>query len=236
VRGVVIDDSTGKPVAGARVHLLMSFCNANADALGQFTFRDVRSGSERVEAGHTGYLRFSPLDIAVSPNDTIVLELRLRAGGRIEECRVHPACARLLGPPGPGAWGDEEQFRLAALSTTIAIAWPSVASVTPWHACVEERSATVMTELAARYGPVVPRTECAIPGDRWDTRSRVRHTPTGEPGFVITVSGVKDIGPDRRTALLFFTIARLWGEGWECMFERFAQAWMPLQCVQTLEA
>jgi hypothetical protein len=235
VRGVVIDDSTGKPVAGARVHLLMSFCNANADGLGQFVFRDVRSGNERIEAGHTGYLRLSPFSIAVSPPDTIVLELRLRPGGPLEQCRVHPACARLLEPPKAGALSDGERFRLAALSTTIAIAWPSVASVTPLHACVEEASAAVIAQLADRYGPVAPRGQCAIPGDRWDTGARVRHTPTGEPGFFVTVRGVQDVGPYRKTALLVFNRGRLSGQGWECMFELSAQVWTPLQCVQQVE-
>jgi hypothetical protein len=207
----------------------MSSCNTNADPLGRFTFHDVRPGNERVEAGHAGYRKFSPVPIVVTHGDTLLLELRLKAGGPLEDCRVNPGCARLFQGSPPVSLSDEEEFRLSTLATTIAVAWNVVATANPWHACVEEASAAVSAELGRRYGPVVPRAECAIDGDR------VRHTASGAPGFFVMTRGVRDLGVNRRTALLVYMVAGLWGEGWDCMFERPAQGWQPLQCVLKLQ-
>jgi hypothetical protein len=163
------------------------------------------------------------------------LELRLEAGGPLEDCRVNPGCARLFQDLGAGSLNDDEQFRLSTLATTIAVAWSTVATSERWHACVDEANALVIQELATRYGPVVPRADCAIPDDGIGSRNRVHHTASGAPGFFVTNWGVRNIGVSRRTALLVYLVAGLWGQGWDCMFERSTQGWRPLQCVQKLE-
>lgn len=93
VTGTVVDDSTNRPVAGSRVHLLVPLCNTTADEQGRFRFEEARPGDQRLDAGHPGYRRFAPVMVAVGSGDTVRVELRLRPADR---SRIAAHCRRAL--------------------------------------------------------------------------------------------------------------------------------------------
>lgn len=237
ITGVVVDDSTGERLGGARVELLVAGCYGSADADGRFAFRGVPPGMERVGATHPGYRRFAPIQLTLERSDTIAIEVRLKPGGPIQDCRVDAACARLLLESGAEALSAEERFRVATLTTAIAIAWQDVASGAPWHACTDESSAAVIAVLRDRYGPVVHSSQCAVTQEEDpQLRVRVRLASGGAPAFFVHVDNVNDVSEDHRTAIVQYVVAPLWAQGWRCRFERMAGKWEPTECVLVMES
>jgi hypothetical protein len=237
ITGLVVDDSTGKPLGGASVQLLIAGCYVSADTDGRFVFHGVRPGTERVGAAHPGYRRMAAVQLTIMQSDTIAIELRLKPGGPIEDCRVDAACARLLMEADAESLNDEERFRLATLATTIAIAWKDVAGGTPWHACIDESSVAVIAMLTARYGPIVPRAECGVTlEEETPLRVRVRHLAGRTPAFFVQVDSVTNFSADRRTANLDYLAGPLWGQEWRCSFDRTARGWSAVECVLVSES
>lgn len=237
ITGLVVDDSTGKPLGGASVQLLIAGCYVSADTDGRFVFHGLEPGTERVGATHPGYRRIAAVQLTIMQSDTITIELRLKPGGPIEDCRVDAACARLLMEADAESLSDEERFRLATLATTIAIAWKDVAGGTPWHACIDESSVAVIAMLTARYGPIVPRAECGVTREEeTPLRVRVRHLAGRTPAFFVQVDSVTNVSADRRTANLDYLVGPLWGQEWRCSFDRTARAWSAVECVLVSES
>jgi hypothetical protein len=226
IRGRVVDDSTSAPVSGAWIYL-SSNCRTTSDDLGRFAFTNVPRTRVTVDLGSAGYRDIRRNAIPVNePGDTASVELRLRAGGPLEDCRVIPGCAPLL-TANRGALTDEEDFRVSAYGAAIAMLLPNVGLVR--HVCVDDEE-KVRTALAARYRPiVVPSEECGRIPSPPPPAAPVRryvHLASGEDAVSIGVSNVKDTAPDRRTALVAGGYL-----GSECRFERLANGWRPVLCV-----
>jgi hypothetical protein len=231
--GTVVDDSTGLPLAGSRVHLLVPLCSAVTDALGRFRFDDVTPGGQRLAAGHAGYREFAPVQRSARAADTLQLELRLQPGGPLHDCRVHPDCAPLLEESAPAGFSDDERLRLAAFGTMIALVWRTVVvDDAKWYACIDEDNARVRDQLARRYGPVGPGGDCAARAShaRGFPRRTFR-TATGEPGFFVRIRPATDPGDGPRR------VAGMAGsEGWECDFVRTVTGWRPVVCELVVQA
>jgi hypothetical protein len=143
----------------------------------------------------------------------------------------------MLHESGTEALSAEERFRVATLTTAIAIAWPHVASGAPWAACIEERSAAVIAVLRDRYGPIAYSGQCSVTQeDDPQLRVRVRLAQGGAPAFFVHVDDVVEISEDHRTAIVQYVVAPLWAEGWRCRFERKAESWEPTECVLVMES
>jgi len=237
IAGLIVDDSTGRPIPRSRVHLLFSTCSATADDLGRFRFVDVAAGRQRIHATHPGYRTLAPLDTVVVAGDTLALVFRLRSGGPIEDCRVDAACAALLGQSGLQSLDSEERFRLAAYATIIANRWSTVAGDERWYACVEESSTAVLSELAERYGRVASLDQChRVVADPEDRSPRLMHVDSGLPAYAIAIDRVRPLPGDRRSASISWHVGPLWAAGWECIFEDARSGWQPLLCVLTWES
>jgi hypothetical protein len=209
-------------------------CNTTADEQGRFRFEEARPGDQRLDAGHPGYRRFAPVMVAVGSGDTVRVELRLRPGGPIQDCRALPACAPLLDAPAPDELDEDERLRLAAYAAAIAIAWSSVVRTDPAWACVEGATPAVIDELARRYSHVAVRDACEI--DRAaGAIDEVRHRPTGERGFFIRIGPVEERDDGARRTTVMYMSGRLAGQEWWCDLARTSSGWRPGLCVQISE-
>lgn len=232
ITGLIVDDSTGKPIPRSRVHLLFSTCSATADELGRFQFADVAAGRQRLHATHPGYRTLAPLDTVVAAGDILELVFRLRSGGPIEDCRVHAPCAELLRQSELESLDSEERFRLAAYATIIANTWNTVAGDVRWYACVEESSTAVLSELAERYGQVASLDQChRVVADPEDRSPRLMHIDSGLPAYAMAIDRVRPLPGERRSASISYHVGPLWAAGWECVFEDASSGWQPRLCV-----
>jgi hypothetical protein len=233
IQGIVRDDSTGMSIGGSWVVLIVPFCRVVADSAGRFHFDRLPAGRIQIDAGHAGYRRFTRLLATVAAGQTTEVEIRLRPGGPVPDCRVNISCAHLLREPMLPGGNEEEQFRLAAYVTTIAIAWKDVAREPGWFACVDDDSPRVMQELKKRFEHVAAAADCTL---STSVRDRISHAPTGSPAFHLRIGTAEQIGSGRKRAQLSYTIGGLWGEGWRCDFERISGTWRAALCVQEYEA
>jgi hypothetical protein len=230
IRGVVVDDSTGVPVADAYIYLFVrDYCTTKTDGLGRFVVHSLPLGSQRIETGGPGYRQFQPISVDVLAVDTTLIELRLVPGGPLEDCRASPSCSPLT-EGGLDVLSDEDAaFRLAALGTAIALAWPTVGGDERWYACVQDEQQAVTMALRERYRPVVDGVECDDPADR--PLPQMRHISTGRPAFQPRVNRVVEIIPGRRTVSLSYYVGARWGARWDCDFEMTERGWRPTLCI-----
>jgi hypothetical protein len=101
VHGVVLDDSTGLPVAGAAVTLKNQNghdeARARTDERGAFSITLRRAGGVWVESSAAGYLPSESRALTLAPDDTVQLELRLsRQRVLLAPVRVVAASRQLL--------------------------------------------------------------------------------------------------------------------------------------------
>ena len=233
IAGTVVDDSTGKPVAGSQVTLLMKNCSTKSDKDGRFRF-EISPRSERVEAQYRGYRRFSPVIATVAAGDSLNVTLRLKPGGPIQDCLVNADCVQLL-QDSPRTLNLEESFRLIAYGTTVALAWKDATRDQLWYACLTERSDAVFAELNRRYGRVVPEDKCEL--RRTERPSgRLHHIGTGTYAFRIIIDRMEDLDDNHRQAFLTYMAGGLWAQMWNCDFERTARGWKPVLCVMIGQA
>jgi hypothetical protein len=183
----------------------------------------------RFDAGHPGYREFGRLDAEVAPGDTLDIELRLRPGGPLEDCRVDPQCSVLVSPA-PSGLAEDEAFRLLAYGTVIALDWTNIGT-NRWYACVLEESRAVLVALEERYRPVVPDTECELPLAEMRGSAKLRHAQTGAPAFRAQIERTSPLSPDRRTVFLTRYVGPRSAAFWRCEFERVAMGWQPTVCV-----
>lgn len=233
VRGVVVDDSTGVPVARSHVYLFIGEgCRTAADGLGRFVVRRVPSGVQRIETGSTGYRPFEPTGVTVVAGDTVDIELRLVPGGPLEDCRALPSCAPLVEDVAGEVADDDTGFRVVALGTAIGLAWSTVGGTERWHACLEEGSEAMLQALRARYSPVGDAASCELSsGPTGERAGRLRHVETDHPAFRPRIDRVVELNPSRRTVSLSYHVGPRWGAGWDCDFVRNGRGWRPTICV-----
>jgi hypothetical protein len=81
VRGVVVEDGTGKPVADATVELKpwreASADTVRTDSLGVFEFQPGRAGAFSLHVMHADYPPLDSDTVSLAPGETLTLELRL---------------------------------------------------------------------------------------------------------------------------------------------------------------
>jgi hypothetical protein len=234
IRGVVVDDSTGVPVAGAYIYLFVrGGCRTTTDGLGRFVVHSVPSGTQRIETGGPGYRQFRPITVEVVAGDTAHIGLRLVPGGPLDDCRSLPSCSPLT-EGGLAVLPDEDPaFRLVALGTAIGLAWPTVGN-DHWYACIQDEEQAVSMALSERYSPVVDAVECELPADSSGRPLRqIRHVSTGRPAFRPRVDRVVEVIPGRRTVSLSYYVGPLWGAGWDCDFEQTDGGWRATLCIAT---
>jgi hypothetical protein len=78
LRGTVVDASTRRPVAGARIALQPGARGAVTDSAGRYLIRELRPGRYRVEVRALGYAPTARDSIEVPGGQTIVLDVFLR--------------------------------------------------------------------------------------------------------------------------------------------------------------
>ena len=233
IKGVVRDDSTGAGLGGSWVALIDPFCRVVTDSAGHFRFDGLPARSIQIDAGHPGYRRYSRTSATVATGQTTEVEIRLRPGGPLQDCRVNVNCARLLREPILPNATEEEQFRLVAYVTMLAIAWTDVTRERGWYACVEENSQAVVNELTVRWDRVAAAADC---GFRGDVRDRLIHTPTGNHAFFVRMRNPQQTSAGRRRAEVSYLVGGLWGQSWTCNFERIDGTWRATLCVHDWEA
>jgi hypothetical protein len=180
----------------------------------------------QIDAGHPGYRRVARAVADVAPGQTTEVELRLRPGGPLQDCRVHPSCALLLREPIPSLGSEDEAFRLTAYLTALAIGWNAVTREPGWYACVNEPSSSVISELKARWENVAPSADCLARGS-----TRFSHTQTGTPAFFLRVEKPTQPSSQRRSAEVSFLMGGRSGQGWRCDFEHVTGGWRAALCV-----
>lgn len=81
IRGVVLEDETRTPIAGAYVELLAAGADriglVQTDSVGRFTISARRSGDFTLQLRHLGYTPSHPMDIALRAGETLEVELRM---------------------------------------------------------------------------------------------------------------------------------------------------------------
>ena len=213
--------------------MIVPFCRVVADSAGHFRFDGLPARSSQIDAGHPGYRRFARTTATVATGQTTEVEIRLRPGGPLQDCRVNVDCARLLREPILPNATEDEQFRLAAYVTMLAIAWNAVTRERGWYACLKENSLTVVNELTARWERVAAATDCRSV-DR--VRDRFSHIPTGNTAFFLRVGNLQQVSAVRRRAQVSYLVGGLCGQGWTCDFERVGGTWRATLCVHDWEA
>lgn len=74
--GVVVDDSTGVPIAGANVFLSNTLVGVSADTMGHFVLRNVFAGTYELVVSHVGYqMRISSLSLPANDNSPVTIRL-----------------------------------------------------------------------------------------------------------------------------------------------------------------
>lgn len=82
IKGTVVDDNTGKPVAGAWVELA-GVEKTKTDSTGRFTFTSVAAGTFEVIVTSAGYQKEIVKNVKVSDGATVTLTIRLSQGSVI---------------------------------------------------------------------------------------------------------------------------------------------------------
>jgi hypothetical protein len=233
----VVDDSTRVPIGGSRVHLIAPICNGVTDSVGRFVFTDVRPGAQIFDAGHIDYREFGRFRAEADAGDTLEVELRLRRGGPIADCRALPTCAPLLADVPIEGMSEAERFQLLTLGTTVALAWQRrFADQGSLYACIEGAPSSVLDALRTRYAKTVDAGQCVTPGMFRSGSDRVRHIPTDSLAFLVRATLFREerAAAGREMSLQFITAGR-GGEGWLCGFERASGTWRLTRCLHTIQ-
>lgn len=229
VSGVLLDDSTEVGIGDGWVYLYEN-CRARSDGSGRFVLSGVSPGERRFGAGARGYREFRPVVHSVSDADTTKVQIRLRAGGPLEDCRADPECAPLV-EGGNGPLDEADGLRLVAYGMIIALAWETVSEGEPWVACLAGGTDHILEALRERYPAVAPDNECALGGAEGERlRRRMTHSPTGSQAFLLSIDGVREDDPAHRSASLSYVVGPLWANGWDCEFSRTDRGWRPTLC------
>jgi hypothetical protein len=232
IRGRVVDDSTSAPIPNAWISLYEPDCQTVADESGRFELTKVSLDTDRIAAGKAGYRHDGTRrPVSIASAGTTEIELRLRRGGPLEDCRAIPACAPLVDGGHGTLTDDDAGFWLVALGTLIALKWPDITAADPhWYACFEGESPEVLAALRARYSPVVPASECDRP--LTDLRKlRSFHAATGAPAFTPELRGFAEIAPGRRNVVMWFYVGPRSASMWECELVRGDRGWRPTLCL-----
>lgn len=162
VRGVVINDSTRRPIPWRAVTIDDAVQRyTSTDTLGRFELRELPSGRVEVRALDGGFRRFAPVPVAIVPDSVVDVMLRLRAEYLVADCAEVARCAALLAPRAgvTASLSDTEQLEEAAWRTALALArWDSTVR---WVPCAEVRDASVLRALRSRVPTRCPRRSAA---------------------------------------------------------------------------
>src|SRR3954467_13916524 len=72
--GRLIDDSTGKPIAGRGVDLHRTSCSTSTDDHGRFVLRYLPPGVYELRVGTLGYRKLAPVDVTVRADERASVE------------------------------------------------------------------------------------------------------------------------------------------------------------------
>ena len=232
IRGVVRNDSTGRPVGrGAVVILLGIECRALTDTGGAFELTGVPFGDHRLEVAPTRFRRFTPISVSVTRSASAYAELRVVTENRVTDCMEMPACAELLArAPSDTTLTDAERLLETAHRTGVAIAVVEGWELGEFAVCLAEPNPRVVRALSAGIPGIVARDECALTrGDRPQNRDYLARTSTGQKAVAFTAAIVAQ-SVDRATARLTSYVGPRYGSGWTCEFQRRNSVWAAVSC------
>ncbi len=231
IRGVVLNDSTGKPVHPRAVFLLEPRCIAHTREGGRFEFTHVPPGARSLVAADLGYRRFHPIVVEVQRDSVVEVELRLQPQNLVLDCLEVAVCARVLTGTSPGAehLSDEERLQEAVFRTSIALAGGAGESMEGWVPCVKDAPERVRVVLKQRFPQLAPATECVLPDEGRSRQSALVHRLSGLPAREISVGRIERTAEGAVSTSSYY-VGPLHAQGWRCYFRQVGGQWQPYWC------
>lgn len=228
VRGVLVFEPTGQPVAGRGVYAGAFFCHTVTDANGHFTLRRLPPGTWDLHVGALGYRRFKPVPVVVKADSVTQVRLALQPENMLADCLEQPSCHDLLVPP-PHVATDDDSTQLQLGGYRVAIAFAGSEGRGRVVACIDRAPSAVLAALIRRYRFAVPGSECDSPAGMPLKPRRVVEHGSGRGGFAVGPSRI-EIHGDTAIVHTSYYVDPLWALGWRCRFVRQGGGWEPQWC------
>ena len=239
VQGRMIDDA-GAPVADRGVGLEeasgAASCATSTDSAGRFAFQQLPAGSYQLSFGSLGLARMAPLAFELAEGGTVALEIPTVRENAIEECARLTHCVTIISQLTEAEWRGDDARSLEALALRVSLAiagetWEEL----QWVACIDAVP-SLLDELRPLHADVVPSDECRardVAAQSVSPRGRVEHIPTGRPARIIHAPAIGVRSRSEVTFSISYTVASLWGAGYDCTAVRVGERWVPRSCTMT---
>jgi hypothetical protein len=233
IKGVAIDDSTGKPVGHVGIVLVDIGCAMSTASDGTILFENVPPGIHSMSARSLWYSKRTRVRVETFARATTKTEFRLQPANDILDCLDDSRCAEILKPDSASLAGltDAEQMREVAIRTIYAM----VDYRDHMVMCIGDSSAVVTAALKKRFKGAVAAEECGMsdPKDPFGGKNHLIHIASGKSAAGYMSGRAKMIDPDTFDGEPSYYMNPLGAGGWDCRFVRRGRFWVAKSCRMT---